>query len=141
MKRHESMQPAPYGLYVATSGMDVRFVGADGDLLEGLPGVTYRRVPTLLALLLAPVLGGAFVMAFPLVVLTVSVGGLLTVAARGARKAAADGALFAGPRWEPATSYLSKGEKKGDPDEVPPELNDLKSEVDARRADEDSPRS
>ena len=137
MKRHESNQPAPYGLYVSTNAMDVRFVGAEGETLEGLPGATYVRVPTLLALLLAPVLGGAFVMAFPVLILAVSGVGLAKIAVGGVRKAATDGAWFAGPRWEPATSYLAKGEKKGAA-EVPPELSDLKAEVDAKRVEEDA---
>lgn len=137
MTRHTSNQPAPYGLYVSTHALDVRLVGADGDALDGLSGATYRRVPTLLALLLAPVLGGAFVMAFPLVVLVVTALGLARILVAHARAAATEGAWLAGARWEPATSYLAKGEKKCEA-EVPPELRDLKAEVDARRAEEDA---
>lgn len=133
MKRIESNQPANYGLYVSTSPLDVRFVGADGEPLAGLEGATYRRVPTLLALLLAPLLGAAFVMAFPMLVL-VSVAAALAsqlVRARETRHA-----WLAGPRWEPATSYLSRGTQSPAVDELP-ELRDLRAEVDARRAGEE----
>lgn len=135
MKFHQSMQPATYGLYISTHPFDVRFVGADGETLDGLPGASYRRMPTLLALLLAPVIGGAFVMAFPVLVIVASVIGIARVAVRGAKKAAGEHAWLASPRWEPSASYLTKGEKKGA--EEPTELADLRGKVDERRADED----
>ena len=136
MKFHQTMQPAPYGLYISTRPFDVRFVGADGETLDGLPGASYRRVPTLLALLLAPMLGGAFVIAFPILVIVAAVVGIARVAVREVRKAAGEHAWLASPRWEPSTSYLTKGEKKGDVEEVPTELADLRDEVGERRADE-----
>lgn len=138
--KFQSTQPAPYGLYISTRPLDVRFVGADGESLDGLPGAAYSRVPTLLAVLLAPVLGGAFVIAFPILVIVAAVVGLLRVTFGGLRKAAGDNAWLASSRWEPSTSYLSKNEKKEGAD-VPPELADLASEVDDKRAEEDSTRS
>ena len=136
MQFHQSMQPAPYGLYISTRPFDVRFVGADGESLDGLPGAAYRRVPTLLAVLLAPLLGGAFVIAFPILVIVAAIVGLARVMFGRARKAAGDNAWIASPRWEPSTSYLTKGQKKGDAEE-PAELADLRDEVDQKRANED----
>lgn len=135
MKRTTTNQPANYGLYISTSHLDARFVGADGEALAGLEGASYVRVPTLLALMLAPVFGGAFVIAFPILVL-VSVAAALAEKALRAREASGGHAWLAGPRWEPAASYLSRGEKDAAPQEAAPELSDLRAEVDARRATE-----
>jgi hypothetical protein len=126
IRNHES---ARYGLYVALRHLDVRLVGADGERLEGLEGATYTRLPTLLTLLLAPVLGGAFVLAFPLLVIVVVAAGL---ARRLALSAAEHAVAPAG--WEPATSYLNKGEHRA---ELPSELADLEALVKERRRHED----
>lgn len=127
MKRYSAHQPAPYGLYISPRRLDVRFVGADDETLDGREGAVYRRVPSWLAVLLAPALGGVFVLAFPIIVVAAIVGAL-------------GGALFknvghrhgyvARSGWQPAASYFDKtatprdeGEHKDD------ELTDLDAEV------------
>lgn len=136
MKTYKTMQAARYGLYTSTKPLDVRFVGADGEALDGLPGATYRRVPTLLALAAAPVLGGVFVMAFPVLVLLGACVALVRIAATAVGETVQEHAFLASPRWQPVMSYLSKSHKKAGETAVPAELKDLHGEVEKARADE-----
>jgi hypothetical protein len=142
MKTYRNSYPAPYGLYFSAGPLDMTFVSADGEVLDGKTGATYRRVPSLLAVLLSPVLGGFFVLAFPLVVLAAVAYAIAHFAARPVRRLAERHANLARVRWEPATSYLhgsegeggGEGEGEGDESEV---LAALEQEVQARREQED----
>lgn len=69
MRNYHTGEPVAYGVYASLRALDVCFVGADGESLEGRAQANYRRVPTLLMLLLAPLAGAVFVMAFPALVL------------------------------------------------------------------------
>ena len=133
MKKTESGQPAKYGFYVSASPVDARFVGADGEPLEGRTGARYTRVPTWLFLLLSPVIGGAFVLAFPLLV----VGALLyaiwaTFAAKVLGRA-----HLARSSWQPAMAHFKTPEGADSAEDSPSaELQDLQEEVQAMRAEE-----
>lgn len=81
MTTYRDGQSAPYGLFVSFRPLDTRFVGAAGEELEGIPGAHYKRLPNMVAVAMAPVLGGLFVVLFPLVVLLVSAAGLWRLAA------------------------------------------------------------
>lgn len=121
---YANRQPAPYGLYLSTKPLDVRFVGAEGEDLEGT-AETYMRVPTVLSFVLAPVLGAVFVVAFP-VVIFVAVSFAVLVKFNE----------LAEPHWVPArfqptVSFLSN--PKGAGTGTDPELADLVEEVEARR--------
>lgn len=142
MKRYPSHNPAPYGLYFCPWPPDARFVGAPGEPLEGRAGRQYLRLPTVLALLMAPVLGGLFVVAFPFLIFAA----LVVVAAEplGKRiKAAFESREhLVRVRWSPAVAYLNHDEEEeGETcsDEQEPsdgELVDLEEEVAKRRDDE-----
>jgi hypothetical protein len=136
MKTYKTMQAARYGLYTSSNPIDVRFVGAEGEALDGLPGASYRRVPTPLALVAAPLLGGAFVMAFPVLVLVAAFVVVARFAATAVAQTLQEQAFLASPRWQPVMSYLTKGHKKAGQAEVAAELKDLHSEVAKVRAEE-----
>jgi len=104
MKRYDAQMPAPYGLYVCARALDVRFVSADGEPLGGIAGARYLRVPTPLLLLLGPALGGAFVLAFPLVLAFAVVAPLLAAAVRRAT-APRHGYVVYTP-WQPAAAFF-----------------------------------
>ena len=104
MKRYTAQQPAPYGLYLSARPLDLRFVGAEDEPLAGRDGASYRRIPTLLVVLLGPALGAAFVLAFPLVLAAVLVGFAVSAISRGV--SAHRHAFVARTRWQPAASYF-----------------------------------
>ncbi len=133
MKTYTTKQAAEYGLYTSFNPMDVRFVGAAGEPLEGLDGASYRRVPTLLALALAPVLGAVFVISFPLLILGAVALAAAKMVAQSLRAAAQEHAWVVSPRWEPQASYLTKHPKKADASQVPAELQDLHQKVQEQR--------
>ena len=144
MKKLTTGEAAQYGLYVSTRPLDIRFVGADGESLEGLPEANYVRLPTLAVVAAAPVLGGAFVLAFPLLVILASVVCVARLVAKAVHKTAGDHAYLAQSRWEPVTSYLNRGkdedgeaDKAAEPgDAAKDDLVDLREVVKARRSSE-----
>jgi hypothetical protein len=132
MKRYSNNQPAPYGLYVSARPMDICFVGSEGEEITGREGASYRRLPTWFIALLAPALGGAFVMAFPLLVIATVLG---TLAVAAFRALSGSHAYVAQSSWQPAAAYFD-GKPTAD-DATPtaaPELEALEAEV-ALRAD------
>jgi len=131
MKRYASHQPATYGLYFSTRPMDLRFVGADGENLDGHEGASYRRVPMWLAVLLGPVLGGIFVIAFPLIVIGALIGTTATAAVRALTHRHA---YVARNTWQPAASYFDAkaDDAKRREDAAAAELSDLEDEVGAK---------
>lgn len=143
MKTYRTGEPARYGLYIASRPLDMTFVGAEGEALDGVKGATYRRVPSLLALVMAPVLGGAFVTVFPLVVIVTVAGVAGHWVGTRAAEAARRHANLAGVRWEPVASYLHRPEEgeqesteTGEKDE---EMAELEAEVRERREAEEEP--
>lgn len=149
MKSYNANETAEYGIYYSLRNLDVRFVGADGEMLEGKAGVTYNRLPMALALAAGAVLGGAFVMAFPLIILAATFYGIFRVVANKVSAAVEKRAYLAMLRWEPVGSYLSGSRKdhehKDGEDAAPAEatsasgddLADLRDEVAERREREE----
>ena len=137
MTTYRNGTQAPYGLYLSTRPLDVRFVGADGESLEGREGAEYKRLPGLLLLVAGPVLGGAFVIAFPAVIFAAVAIGIYELSARALRSFAHGSAPAVRFRWQPAAAYLSNDARSEDsqaeePDEDE-ELKALEDEVEAAR--------
>jgi len=138
MTTYPNRMSVPYGLYLSWTPFDLRFVGSEGEQLDGREGARYHRVPAALVLLLSPVLGGAFVVAFPVIVvaaLFVAASELLTAAVQPVAQTQVP---LVRMRWEPAASYLNRNGKEGkaDDEQRDPELDELEAEVEARREDE-----
>lgn len=110
MKKYSANTPSPYGLYVSFSPADIRFVGSEGETLEGR-AKTYRKLPTALVVLSAPVLGGAFVLAFPLVVIFAIASIVTHLAVKRVRKAAERRVYLIEHQWQPQATFLN-GEQK-----------------------------
>ncbi|MGM0574267.1 MAG: hypothetical protein ACQEXJ_00850 [Myxococcota bacterium] len=135
MKRYQTGQSAEYGLYVTALPPDLRFVGADGEALDGRPGATYARLPMWSVVVLGPVAGGVFVLAFPLLVIGALVYGL----ALGAHKVVSERfAYVARMRWQPSMAYFDepKDDEATRREGTDDELADLEETVRAR-ADEE----
>lgn len=137
MKRFQVGHAAPYGLYVSRRPLAVHFVGADGEALEGKPGASFVRLPTWMIAVLAPALGGAFVMLFPLLVIAAVFAAVATLVSR---KFASSHAYVTRVGWEPSAAYFKKDHTKGEAEtETPaadPALDALEAEVAARAAAE-----
>ncbi len=111
MKTYKTNESVSYGLYLSIRSMDVRFVGAEGETLEGKPGADYIKVPVLLALLFSPILGGVFVLGFPLIVVGVLIYAACHLAAEQVRSTISNHAHLALWKWEPTAAYLNKTKK------------------------------
>lgn len=140
MKTYQTTKPAPYGVYASLSPLDMRFVGADGESLEGKAQADYFRVPTGLMLVLAPVAGAVFVVAFPALVLGMTVAAVGNYAAKQVSNVANDSVHFTVARWQPTAAFLRHpGKAPKATEEVKPadahqgDLVHLEREVQERR--------
>ena len=74
-KKFSSGMFVPCGTYLNTKDWEFHGVPREGDVLEG-EGVTYYRLPLLLVIALAPVIGLAFILFLPVAVPAVVIYGL-----------------------------------------------------------------
>ncbi|MBI4405438.1 MAG: hypothetical protein HY537_14840 [Deltaproteobacteria bacterium] len=116
MKTYTHDNLAPKGVYVAPRAMDVRYVGADEETIGGLAGHHYYRIPSPLLLLVAPLLGGAFVVLFPFLVFAFTAWIIAAVLIKWAQSIASALAVYARSDWEPNAAYFKKNPKSKDED-------------------------
>ena len=132
MARHFGGSKVESGYYVNTRSRAVVSLAAEG-LLPGNERDAFVRVPWPLMLAAAPVLGGLFVLAYPVVGISTAVYGLarkgLGLAGEGARGLAAD---LAAPPHAVGEAHLTgkpgEGEKLRDP-----EIERLEQEIQEKR--------
>ena len=108
MKTYRTGENAGYGLYMATNKLDVRFVGSDGETIEGKEGARYVRLPTLLMVLFSPVLGGIFVMTFPVLVVLIAVYAVVQVVSNKTKNVLERHLHWTVLNWDPTAAYLNK---------------------------------
>lgn len=141
MKKYTPGTPVRSGIYVALWPPTGRFVSMDGDTLEGRADARYFRVPSILLLLASPIIGGLFVILFPVMILAAFGIALTAVVVRLLRPAADHASLLANVGWQPAEAGFNGTRKDG---EAPPaaertedaDLKKLAEQVEARRAEE-----
>ena len=140
---HTAGDPVEYGVYLSLWPFDVQHVGVDGEALQGIGGANYRRVPMWAALLVSPILGGAFVLLFPLFIAAAIVyasglllrRGLSTLL--GASPATEGPAVFApGAAWLGGRNGVRPTSAEAGDGEGAEELVDLEREVEERRSDD-----
>jgi hypothetical protein len=141
MKRYQGGTQAPGGYYWSPRHWTVELVPEGGGVLPGA-GEPYRRIHWAAALLLAPVLGGLFVVFLPFIGFALLGQWAIRRIAGGARESARDLAATVTPGWRPGEVHLT-----GRPGEPPPEgevaaggageqaLHDVAREIEARRID------
>ena len=119
MRTYRANESCQYGLYFSLRGLDMRFVGGDGESLMGKRGVTYYRLPNTLLVLASPLIGGLFVLSFPLIILGMTSVLATYALAKMVWSFAAPKAYLTSLRWEPTLAYLAKpkGEKAKGEDE------------------------
>jgi len=131
-KNFRTGQRVSYGMYVSARPLDVRFVGADGEKLEGREGAEYRHIPNALAMLAAPVLGGLFVISFPITIFVAAARALTQATGEKVDEAA----TLARSSYQPQAAYF-KGEAGEDEQAQDEKVADLANEVDDARKDEE----
>jgi len=134
MTRHTGGSTVESGYYVNTRSFAVVNVPARGPLPGG-PEESFVAVPWPLLLLAAPLVGGAFVLAYPVVGFSMMVYGLARKAAGGAGEAARDLAATMAPGHAVGEAHLTGKPGEGEPVE-PGELEELGSEIARAREEE-----
>jgi hypothetical protein len=132
-------QAAPSGSYLNSSSWAIEPLANDGDRLPAGPG-TWRRLPTLLALLATPVMGLAFLVFLPLIGILLTLRAALAPAAGLAGNSAVDLAATLSPGWQPGEAHLTGKREEHDRVETqePPaatgqDLEALHREVEQKR--------
>lgn len=126
------------GLWWNGGTWSLRSVPEEGGTLPET-GAPWRRVPGWLLLPLAPVVGGAFVVALPVVGAIMVARAVARAAVAGGGKAARDlAASVATPAARPGEAHLTGAPGEATPKEAPPgghePLDEVDAEVRARRA-------
>ncbi len=140
MKTMNSGNPVSRGVYLSLKPLDISFVGTDGEVLEGPPGASYVRIPTILALLASPALGGLFVVLFPVLVFAAMITLLGKVVVNSLGKTLRQQAPLLRMQGTPAVSYLKRDEEEGETEEVTDDLIELEEEIREAREEEDEDR-
>ncbi len=111
MKTYKANQSCPQGFYFSLKNLDGHFVGADGEFFEGSRDAVYYKFPNTFLVLMSPIIGGLFVLTFPLVMLA-------SIALIGSYSILRLLWLFLMPRanllenrWEPSMAYLIRPKK------------------------------
>ena len=145
MKTYQTGEKVGYGVYLSFRSLDLRFVGADDESLEGRSGREYVRIPSVLLIALAPVIGGVFVMAFPMMVVAMSIFAIAVAMRQGASVVIRNASPLFEARWQPVAAYLNRRRSKKGTQPKPeltvnrtehPELKDLEQEIADRRKQE-----
>lgn len=144
MARFNGGSRVPGGYYWNPGQWSVTPVAQDGEMLPGSPSDRYLRIHWLVALLLAPLLGGLFVVVLPFIGFAMFFRWVFMKVTGTAREGARDLAATVSPGWRPGEAHLTGRAMDGKHAELSPggagekALEDVTAEVAARRAAERS---
>jgi hypothetical protein len=102
------------GFYFNPHGLRIVAVSGKTGLLAGEPSERFIRIPALAVLLLAPILGGMFVVFLPVIGFVLVGQYFARMAAKTVTRTAGSMAGNVAPAWRPGESYLA-----GKPEEKP----------------------
>jgi hypothetical protein len=102
------------GFYFNPRGLRIVAVSGKTGMLTGEPSERFTRIPAVAVLLLAPILGGMFVVFLPIIGFVIVGQHLARLAGIGARRMVGAVAGNVAPAWRPGESYLA-----GKPEEKP----------------------
>jgi hypothetical protein len=128
--------PVKSGYYLNPRRFSFSHVATDGAALQGAAGDRWVRVPAPVLIALAPLIGGLFVVAFPIVGAATLVVGVARKLAGGVKEGAADLAANLVPGPLPGEAHLTgkPGEaKEGAEAKAEPALADLEKEIGEKR--------
>jgi hypothetical protein len=95
------------GYYMDASHLSFTAIQKDGGALPGGAETRWKRVPTMLVVAAAPVLGGLFVVAFPLVGFGVAAYAIGRKLSGRVRAGAKEIAATVAPTWVPGEAHLT----------------------------------
>ena len=110
MKTYTANQNVESGLYLNLRKFSITSLEADGPL-PGTADDTYRRIPMLVMLALAPLLGLVFVIFLPLIGFAMVAHLLGTKAVRFAQGVVGETDRVRRPGWVPAFAYFSRSKR------------------------------
>lgn len=143
MARHGGGTRVKAGFYWRPAHWETVTISGEGGVLPGAPEERFYRVPVLAMLLLAPIMGGLFVVFLPVI----GFGVLLQHLGRKAYAASHEAALQLGtvfaPSWRPGEAHFAGKHGEKPAEEEPGEakaagdakLDALAEEVEAKRKD------
>jgi len=134
MKTFKTGDQVGHGMYLSIKAFDACYVGSDQESLAGKKDANYVRIPSLLMVVLAPVMGGLFALFFPVIVLAMMIGAASKLVANGVSAFIRSQAHVAEMEWQPGAAYLKKTKGKGkNIGDKGQDLKDLNKEVNQRR--------
>ena len=114
MFRHTGGELTKHGFYWNPRTWQVTLIERQGGVLPGPATERYARVPVLGMLVLAPIMGAAYVMFLPVIGFAMVLDFLGRRAFRAAKSGTVAMASVVSPRWRPGEAYLAKEEKDKD---------------------------
>lgn len=118
------------GYYFSAKSWTLHPMPRDGEALPGEVGERYVHVPLLVAFVLAPIMGAAFLMFLPFVGFYLALSAALRPVTRGFRRSAEEVAATLTPGWAPGEAHLTGKRAEGEAvEEKGPPAEDALSEV------------
>jgi len=104
---HNGGSKVNFGFYWSMQAWDMAMIPAEGGMLPGGADRLYKRIPTFLFLVLAPLMGALYVVFLPVVGFALLFGHL----AKSIKTMTADAfmhiAVAVSPQWAPGEAYLA----------------------------------
>lgn len=140
MKAIEAGTRVRKGYYFSAKSWTLHPMPNDGEALPGAAGEKYVHIPLLLAFVVAPIMGAAFLMFLPFVGFYLAAAAVLRPVTRGFRRSAEEVAATMTPGWVPGEAHLTgrRSEEKSVEEKGPPAgeaLSDVEREVAKRRSE------
>ncbi len=104
---HNGGTKVNYGFYWSAKAWDMAMVPAEGGLLPGGSDRHYTRIPTVLFLLMAPLMGALYVVFLPVAGFALVGGHALRAAKTLAMDSFMHIAVAVSPSWAPGEAYLA----------------------------------
>jgi hypothetical protein len=130
---------ASKGYWFSTRSWTLHPVSTEGEVLPGAAGEKYVRIPLLLAFVVAPLMGAAFLMFLPFIGFYLALHAAVRPLLKLFHSSATEIAATVHPGWAPGEAHLTgkRAEGEGVEEKGPPpaegELASIEKEVEARR--------
>lgn len=131
MLRHHGGSRVKCGFYWNLAKWEIVTVPKEGGILPGALEHRYVRVPILLLLAFAPVMGGLYVTFLPFIGFAMVLGYAGRKTGEAIRRAFMEVMAAVSPGWQPGEAYFAgKGKEKRGEEEA---LKTLQGEIEAKR--------
>jgi hypothetical protein len=128
------------GFYWRRSQWEIVPLSGAGGVLPGGPEETYHRIPVLVMLAVAPIMGALFVVFLPFIGFAMMLQYLAQSAVQATRHAAGELAATIGPSWRPGEAFFfgrhKKGatkDEKGADAKVEQKLDEIEKEIESKK--------